>query len=238
MSKDDKSIEKRSSRSDVERFLDELAATPTTGRTGDRGRLIFALDATASREPTWDRACHIQAEMFKETASLGGLEIQLVYYRGFLELEASPWCRESQELLQRMTRVYCAAGQTQIGRVLDHALAETRRKRVNALVLAGDCMEEDPDHLAGLAGELGLLGVPAFLFHEGYDPVAERSFRDIARLTGGAYCRFDAGSARELRDLLAAVAVYAAGGRKALEAHGRRKGGVVLQLTHQLGKKD
>ena len=237
MNKGKKEIERHSSRPEVERFLRKVASTPTPRKSGERGRLIFALDATASREPTWDQATHIQSEMFSETRSLGGLEIQLVYYRGFREFEASPWCSQPQDLLPRMTRVSCIAGQTQIGRVLQHALDETRKKKINALVFVGDCMEEAPDLLARLAGELGMLGVPAFLFHEGMDPVAEKNFRHIARLSCGAYCRFDAGSAKQLRDLLSAVAVYAAGGRKALEAHSQRTGGIVLQLTHQLGKK-
>ena len=85
MSKDEKRIHRPSSQSELDRFLQKVASTPTSGRTGDRGRLIFALDATASREPTWDQATHIQSEMFAETRSLGGLEIQLVFYRGFLE---------------------------------------------------------------------------------------------------------------------------------------------------------
>jgi len=237
MSKDEKQIRRHSSQSEVDRFLRKVASTPTPSSTGDRGRLIFALDATASREPTWDQATHIQSEMFEETRSLGGLEIQLVYYRGFREFEASPWCSQPQALLSRMTRVSCVAGQTQIGRVLQHTLDETRNKNVNALVFVGDCMEEDPDLLARLAGELGLLAVPAFFFHEGMDPVAEKNFRHMARLSGGAYCRFDSRSAEQLRDLLNAVAVYAAGGRKALESHSQRKGGIALQLTHQLGKK-
>jgi hypothetical protein len=95
---------------------------------------------------------------------------------------------------------------------------------VGALVYVGDCMEEDIDHLAALAGELGLLGVPAFMFQEGDDPKAETAFREIARLTKGAYCRFDAGSAQQLRELLKAVAAYAAGGRKALADLSRQSG--------------
>ena len=79
-------------------------------------------------------------------------------------------------------------------------------------------MEEDVDRLCARAGELALLGVPVFLFQEGGDETAGRAFREIARLTKGAFCRFDPGSARQLRDLLTAVAVYAAGGRKALLA--------------------
>ena len=66
-------------------FLSKVAAIPNRASTGRRGRLIFALDATVSRQPTWDQACHIQAEMFQETEALGGLDVQLVYYRGFRE---------------------------------------------------------------------------------------------------------------------------------------------------------
>ncbi len=137
-------------------------------------------------------------------------------------------------MLRRMTSVFCLAGQTQIARVLRHATRETTTKRVNALVFVGDCMEEDIDELGQLAGELGLLGVPAFMFHEGGEPIARRAFEEIARLTGGACCSFDANSARQLRELLSAVAVYAAGGRRALEDYGRRAGGEAARLVRQL----
>jgi hypothetical protein len=100
----------------------------------------------------------------------------------------------------------------------------------------GDCMEEDIDQLSQLAGELGLIGVPVFLFQEGDEPRATRAFKEIARLSRGAYCRFDAGSARQLRELLTAVAVYATGGRKALEnLSGESKGGAAVRLLEQLG---
>ena len=172
--------------------------------------------------------------MFQETAALGGLEIQLAYYRGFGEFRASPWVSKSAELLRRMTAVFCLAGHTQIAKVLRHALAETKRKRVNALVFVGDCLEEEIDDLGQLAGELGLQGVPCFMFHEGGDPVARNAFQQIARLSGGAFCPFDASSPQQLRDLLAAVAVYAAGGRRALADFSQRRGGDVLRLTHQV----
>lgn len=223
-----------SSQAEVDAFLRKVASTPPTRPAGRRGRLVFAMDATASREPTWDRASHIQDEMFEETVALGGLDIQLCFYRGFHEFEASPWFHRSADLHAYMRGVGCVAGLTQIGRVLAHAVAETERHKVNALVFVGDCMEEDIDTLGHRAGELGLRGVPAFLFQEGVDQAAERAFQDIARLTRGAYCRFDASSPQQLKDLLGAVAVYAAGGRRALEAFGRRRGGSALQLTHQV----
>jgi hypothetical protein len=224
-----------SSNAEVAAFLREVAATPVR-TTSTRGRLIFAMDATASREPTWHSACEIQGQMFTETAKLGGLDIQLCYYRGLSEFDTGPWLSRSTDLLARMRSVFCVGGQTQIDQVLHHTIAETKRKKVDALVFVGDCMEEDGDRLCQYAGELGLLAVPVFIFHEGDEPRAERTFRQIARLTRGAYCRFDAHSAQQLRDLLSAVAVYAAGGRRALQNFSKSKGGIALLLTQQLDK--
>jgi hypothetical protein len=226
----------KSTSAEVDAFLAKVAGLPTVTAPGSRGRLMFAMDATASREPTWDVACDIQAEMFKETAALGGLDIQLCYYRGFHEFFASPWFGNSAALLKHMSSVHCVGGVTQIKRVFEHALRESRRHKINALVFVGDCMEEDVDQLCDLGGQLGILGVPAFLFHEGIDAQAKRTFTELARLTKGAYCPFDASSASQLRDLLGAVAVYAAGGRKALAHFGQRKGGLVRQLTDQMAK--
>jgi hypothetical protein len=218
---------------EVDAFLRDLQRAPPRP-PGGRGRLIFALDATASREPSWDRACRIQGEMFEATAALGGLDVKLVYYRGFNECKASRWMSNATDLHRVMRAVSCLGGETQIERVLAHALAETKRQRVNALVFVGDAMEESVDRLCQLAGELGLNGVPIFLFHEGNNPIAARAFRQMAKLSRGAYLRFDLASADRLKDLLGAVAVYAAGGYRALTAYGEKKGGEVLRLTAQL----
>jgi hypothetical protein len=206
-----------SGHSQIADFVETARRLGSLRRSGERGRLIFALDATMSRQPTWDSACRHQAEMFHQTAAVGGLAVQLVYFRGFRECRASKWVDDPRRLAELMTRIDCRGGQTQIGKVLVHARKEAARHRVHALVYVGDCMEEDVDRLCAEAGKLGLLHVPAFMFQEGHEPLAERAFREIARLTGGAWCRFDAGSANQLRELLSAVAVYAAGGRAALE---------------------
>jgi len=172
--------------------------------------------------------------MFEATAALGGLDVKLVYYRGFNECKASRWMSNAADLHRAMRAVSCLGGETQIERVLAHALTETKKQRVNALVFVGDAMEENVDRLCRIAGELGLNGVPVFLFHEGGSPIAAAAFRQIAQLSRGAYLRFDLGSAERLRDLLGAVAVYAAGGYRALSAYGEKKGGEVLRLTAQL----
>jgi hypothetical protein len=212
-------------RSDIETFLAQMKPSPSVGANG---RLIFALDATASRQPTWDTACQLQAEMFREAGALGTLNIQLVYYRGISECRSSRWISRSDELMRLMERIDCRAGSTRIGKVLAHAKRETRLLKVCALVFVGDAMEENPDELVREADELGRLGVPAFMFQEGRDPEVEKVFREIARLTKGAYHRFDPGAARELAELLRAVAVFAAGGMAALAA--RRDAGAVRLL--------
>ena len=231
---DERKLLDRSSSAEVAAFLEKVAIAPQAPQGEGKGRLIFAMDATGSRGPSWDRACHIQAQMFSETDALGGLEVQLIYYRGFGECRASPWVGKTKELLRFMTRVYCLAGHTQIRKVLKRAIKETEQKKVGALVFVGDALEEDIDELGHLAGKLGLLGLPCFMFHEGFDVAARNAFKQIARLSGGAYAPFDANSPQQLRDLLAAVAVYAAGGRPALVDYSRKTGGVVPQLTHQL----
>ncbi len=219
---------------DVAEFLAKVAATPRPQATGTRGRLIFALDATASRQPSWDQASQLQNQMFAAAAGIGGLEAQLVYFRGFDECRASPFTSDAARMIGYMGRIQCQGGQTQIGRVLSHALATTRERRVNALVYVGDACEEMADGLVAQAGELGLLGLPAFIFHEGGEPAAAATFRQVARLSRGAYFPFDAGSASVLRDLLAAVAVFAAGGRAALADMAKSRGGAAPLLLAQL----
>ncbi|MGY4308183.1 hypothetical protein ACVIJ6_005426 [Bradyrhizobium sp. USDA 4369] len=195
-----------------------------------RGRLVFALDATLSRQPTWDMACALQAEMFREAAALGSLDIRLVYYRGFSECRATGWISDSSELARLMGKIDCRGGKTQIGKILGEARRNATAEGIRAVVFVGDAMEESVDDLCARAGELGLLKVPLFMFQEGNDPAAEQAFREMARLSGGAWCRFDPGAAAQLRDLLRAAAAYAAGGREALRRLAAAESGAALLL--------
>jgi hypothetical protein len=223
-----------SKRSDIETFLNQVRSLGPAAEPGRRGRLIFSLDATMSRQPMWDTACRLQADMFREAAAVGGLDIQLVYYRGIAECRASQWLSQADRLANVMARIDCRGGHTQIGKILAHARRETQRHRVQALVFVGDAMEEALDDLCQSAGELGLLGVPAFMFQEGFDSVAEQAFREIARLTRGAYCRFDPGAAHELGELLRAAAAYAAGGMRALADLSTRRSSGATRLIEQM----
>jgi hypothetical protein len=220
-----------SPRSEIDAFLREAGKVAPRGEA--RGRLIFALDATMSRQPAWDLACELQGQMFDAAAAVGGLSVQLVYFRGIGESRASPFVANARALRDLMIKIECRGGNTQIRKVLAHVRREAEKRPVAALAFIGDAMEENPDQLCQLAGEIGLLGVRAFMFHEGKDPAAERTFREIARLTGGAYLPFNTASAGELRSLLDAVATYAAGGLKALA---KSKGAGAQLLLPQLGK--
>jgi hypothetical protein len=214
---------------ELDSFLAEIKQLTSTG-TATRDRLIFALDATMSREEAWDLACQLQAEMFREVATAGGLDMQLVYYRGSMgECKASRWISRPEQLTKAMSQIRCEAGYTQIEKVLIHAQKETKLLPVSALVFVGDAMEENPDTLAHEANELGRLRVPAFMFQEGHDRKVEQVFRNIAELTHGAYCRFDPGAARQLAELLRAVAAFVVGGLTALA--NRNDAGAVKLLS-------
>lgn len=221
-----KPVETSSSSAEIDAFLRQarMLAVPAEGR----GRLIFALDATMSRQPTWDTACRLQAEMFDEAGRIGGLSVQLVYFRGYGECRASRWVADTKALRDLMTGIDVRGGQTQIGKVLSHARREARAHKVAAMVFVGDALEEPVDALAQKAGELGLLGLRMFVFQEGHDPRVEAGFREMARLSGGAYARFDANAAGQLAQLLRAAAIYAAGGLKALESRGGTSGRLLL----------
>jgi hypothetical protein len=146
----------------------------------------------------------------------GDLSVQLVYFRGFDECRASRWVADPRALTALMTKISCRGGQTQIGRVLRHVRTQARQTPLKVLVYVGDAMEEPIDDLCAAAGDLGLLGVKAFIFHEGHDPEAACAFREIARLSGGAYAQFDAGAPHALSELLRAAAAYATSGIEGL----------------------
>ncbi len=220
---------------EVQEFLRQVDSLPRpTGARGGHAHLVFALDATASRQHTWDRATHLQSEMFVSAQSTGGLQVQLCYFRGLGEFYHSEWHSDPDRLLRQMSGLHCQAGLTQIERLMRHVIAQSSQQKLRGVIFIGDAMEENRDVLCQLAGKLGLLNVPLFIFQERQDPVARQTFVEMARLSGGAYCHFDASSAEQLKDLLKAVAIYATGGIQALEDFSRKSHQSVKLLGQQL----
>jgi hypothetical protein len=222
-------ITPKSSAGDIAAFLKTAGNTNPAGN----GRLIFALDATMSRQPTWDRAMTLQASMFDAVGSASpgkaGLSVQLLYFRGVGECRASKWVVNSNALRDLMTGIECRGGQTQIGKVLAHAVKEQSNGKLDAMVFIGDAMEEKVDLLCQRAGELGMKGTRCFFFQEGNDRDTENAFREMAKLTRGAYFKLGPNSANELKDLLVAIAVYAKGGLKALQSSAKSHERKLLQ---------
>lgn len=214
----------------------QRSAQPPAGHA----RLIFAMDATASRQPTWDRAMQLQAEMFKATALLGGLNVQLCYFRGYNEFTASPWLQGAEDLEAKMRLVSCLGGYTQIEKVMQHALTHQNRQPVRAVVFVGDAVEEDVDQLCHLASKLGQQALPMYIFQEGNDPFASQAFSQLAQCSKGVHLQLTQGSAQALASLLGAVAAWAAGGAPALNRYvadqqTAGKGSLLLtQLSHTL----
>jgi hypothetical protein len=181
-----------------------------------RARLIFALDATASRQPTWDSATVLQAQMFEAAAAVGNLSCQPVCYRGYNgETRASQWFDNAKALGDAMNKITCMAGRTQIEKVLRHAAREHAKAPIAALILISDSCEENENALYAAARDFS---APIFLFQEGSSDLVAGIYGCIAKITKGAVAQFDSASAAKLADLLKAVAAYAVGGTKALAA--------------------
>lgn len=221
----------------LDAFIDAANRAPApTAR--DTHRLVFALDATASRQPTWDLACELHAELFNEADRLGNVAIQLCYYRGHREFHASRWATTPGALRGQMLGVTCRGGMTQLTRLLSHAAEEAGAHPLRAVIFVGDCFEESEDAMLAAGAQLALRNVPVLIFQEGRDPTARRAFGALARLTRGALLPFTPGSSAQLRDLLGAAVRYAVGGREALEQHARLgKGEAARGLLSQLPKR-
>jgi hypothetical protein len=222
---------RKSSSAEISQFLDKSKAI--TRFVDAQPRLLFAVDATASRQPTWDQASRLQLEMFRATEGIAQLSVQLCYYRGFHEFYASRWLNDGAALSTLMSSVSCEGGHTQIVRLLKHALEEHRKRPVRAVVFIGDAIEENADTLSDLAGQCGLRKLPLFLFQEGHDRQVQKILTSMSKLSGGAWARFDAHSAQILASLLGAVASYAAGGTAALENSGTEGAKLLLQQLNQ-----
>jgi len=177
------------------------------------------MDATASREACWNVAKEITGAMFE--AVPGELDVALAYHSGGRLREMTPFSSEAKGFLDKVQAVRCSAGRTALNEVLDKA---AQAPRIKALIYIGDCFEEDSREAVELAQQLKLKGVRCFIFHDsssqsqGYDTgAALQVFDEIARITGGALLPFDEKSPDLVRELLAAIAIYAAQGMKALQ---------------------
>ncbi len=207
--------------SDLSTFL--AKASTAVAASQPRGRLLFTLDATGSRQAMWSMTKPLTQNMLAEAAKIGTLDVSIGFFRGFQEANFAPWTDSAAELSGLMDQVHCASGSTQIGKLLDHAIAEHGDKPISAMVFIGDTVEEDPDRLYAKCRHFASASprLPLFIFHEVDEHAwdreeSTRTMKRMCEITGGAYAPFTEGSAAALRDLLNAIAAFATGGLKAL----------------------
>ena len=221
---------------EVDAFLAKAARIPALSQV--KGRLIFAIDATMSRQPTWDRAAEIQTgDVRRRRRRWADSAFNSFIFAASANSKQVNGQHRRRLCARAMQRVTCCSG-VRRNCTACWLMRSPRRgvQRSAHSSMSAIAFEENADAVAKEAAQLALLGVPAFMFHEGHDASAEAVFREIARLTHGVYARFDAGSARQLRELLTAAAVYATGGSLALKDYGNRVGGEVLRLSQRNGQ--
>jgi hypothetical protein len=206
------------------------AEPPAETGTAARPRLVFAVDATASREPAWEAARQVTDALVK--ALPGALDVALAVHGGSRVHTFTGFTADAAALRDRAAGVTCQAGLTRLLPILSASL---KQSSVRVIVYIGDVFEESLTHGRRLADSLGAQGTKLIVLHDTADASARRDaevFWDLAKRTGGCVLPFDAGAPGRLRNILSAVAVYAVGGEKLLREQRHALPGAVALLEH------
>jgi hypothetical protein len=199
-----------------------------------RPRLVFGVDATASREPAWAVARQVTDALVK--AMPGDLDVALAVHGGSRVHTFTAFTDNANTLRDRAAGVRCLAGLT---RLLPILAASLKHPGIRVVVYIGDVFEEGVPAGRALADAMGARGTRLIVLHDTADRSARRDaevFWDLAKRTGGCVLPFDASAPDRLRDLLSAVAVYAIGGEKLLREQRGNTAGAVALLEH-LGRR-
>jgi hypothetical protein len=203
----------------------------------DRGCLGMVIDATASRDASWNAAKKIQRQLFARVSGDNRMVLRLVVMRGG-GFKDYGWHTDGEKLGSLIDRMQTDSGNTRIVDSLRAFIREPGGHKPAALILVGDCCEEKNADVLNAARELSQNGIRVYAFHEtvggttdrrANNSNAENLFRQVAAITGGAFAKF--GNGMPLADLCNAVAAYCAGGEEALKALGRRGDRAAQQLS-------
>ncbi len=196
-------------------------------------RLIFAVDATASREPAWSAARQVTDALVK--ALPGALKVALAVHGGGRVHTFTPFTSDPATLRDRAAGVTCQSGLTRLLPILAIGL---KQPDVRVVIYIGDVFEENIDQGRRLTDAMGARGTRLIVLHDTADRGARRDaevFWDLAKRTGGCVLPFDSHAPGKLRELLSAVAVYAVGGEKLLRDRRADLPGAVALLEHLRG---
>jgi hypothetical protein len=206
------------------------AEPPAETGTPARPRLVFAVDATASREPAWEAARQVTDALVK--ALPGELDVALAVHGGSRVHTFTAFTDDANTLRDRAAGVTCEAGLTRLLPILSASL---KQPAMRVVIYIGDVFEESVTQGRRIADALGAQGTKLIVLHDTADPAARRYaevFWDLAKRTGGCVLPFEASASGRLRDLLSALAVYAVGGEKLLRERRHNLPGAVALLEH------
>jgi hypothetical protein len=206
-------------------------------KTARSGRLLFGVDLTSSRQPSFNQAQRAMTAMFETIKTIGAIAVKLIYFRGMNECRESKWYDDPRILIESMRRLSCDAGITQIARLLSLALSE--EGQVSGLVFVGDHCEDGADAVLTLAEKLGQRSMPIFVFHECADDdhaslLAKPIFKGMAEVSGGVYVEFKLNSSDVLRELLIGMGAFVTGGCEGLSQIPRPQTQEARQLQSRL----
>ncbi|NRA46534.1 MAG: hypothetical protein HRU09_16405 [Oligoflexales bacterium] len=124
-----------------------------------RPKLLFSMDATASREHSWLIAQDITSSMFDEVP--GELDVALAYHGGGILKNVSPFKSNAKQFKDAVSVVRCDAGPTALNAILQEA---SEVNGLKAMIYIGDCYEEPFVEAEYYARQLKLKGTRAFMF--------------------------------------------------------------------------
>lgn len=202
-----------------------LLAAATTPRR--RPRMVFAFDATASREAAWDVARRTTDSIFR--ALPGQLDVALAVHGGDTMHTFTGFLPDPAALRDKAASIRCEAGRTRLVDIMERTRDSAD---VRVCLYIGDLFEEEEETAYAAADALRLRACRVIILQDGTDERSARVFREIARRTGGALIPFDADAIERIRELLEAVSVLAVGGVRLLEQEKKTLPGATLLLGH------
>jgi hypothetical protein len=206
--------------------LDRLRAQSVSMRP----RLVFGFDATVSRRDAWDTARQVTDALL--LALPNELDVALAVHGGSKLHTFSAFTADARTLRDLAAGIDCIAGETRMLPILAESL---KHPAVRVVVYTGDVFEENPEEGRKLADMMAARGIKLVVLHDGSHDEARRFadvFHDLTRRTGGCVLPFDANAPDKLRDLLAALAVFAVGGTTLLRKKRNELPGAPLLLAH------
>ncbi len=129
------------------------AEPPVEAGASGGPRLIFAVDATASREPAWTAARRVTDALVK--ALPGELDVALAVHGGSRVHTFTAFTKDAATLRDRAAGVACEAGLTRLLPILSASL---KHQAVRVVVYIGDVFEESLNQGRRLADAMGAQG--------------------------------------------------------------------------------